>query len=844
MRALSANLLYSARLQPKSTIKKSVIAVAVGLAFAVHGRPALALPEGGQVSAGQGSIGAPANGSLVIKQDSQRLALDWLRFGIRAGESVRFDQPGASAIALNRVLGNEASHIYGSLSANGQVFLLNPNGVLFAPGSQVNVGGLVASTLNLSNEDFLAGRYVFAKGAKAGTVVNQGEITAGYAALLGPQVSNEGIITATLGTVALAAGEQITLNLNGTSLVGLTVDKGALDALVANKQLIRADGGTVIMTAKATDDVLRNVVNHDGIIEAGTLSQRDGVIRLESTGSGIVSVDGTLRAHNIAVTGDKVGLFDGARLEASAEGGGGTILIGGNYQGRGPERNASATFVAPGATLSADAIGNGDGGKVIVWADDVTRFYGAASARGGNNSGDGGFVEVSGKDTLVFKGAVDTRAPRGKTGMLLLDPANIVIANGMSRQHRRRRCAHQLVLRRALGRDRLASPSADNPVAGTLTLFESELEGIAAATSISLAATGNITINNLTDNLLNLAQTAGNSVTFTAGGTFAMTVGDTIQTAGGALNITAPGGATLGALATAGGAITINVGAASTAGGVISGAGTSLTKQGAGTLTLSGNNTYTGATNINAGTLALGAADERISNSSAVTVAAGATFNLGTFTETIGSLAGAGTVTKSGAGTDTLTVGGDNTSTAFSGVIQNPAGILNLTKQGAGTPHALGSEHLHGRDEDQRGSAEHLAACERRRREQYRRVDQCGGQPGARRRHIAVHRANGFDQPQLHPDRRDYLHPRCHDGRDGAHHFRSQHRHDGRAHEGRSGHAHPVGRESLHRSHHRQRGHAPLWSEQCAGHWPGNGQRWRELRSRRILRLDRGAHGQ
>ena len=404
-------------------MRKSAVAIAVGLAFATDGGRALALPEGGQVTAGQGSIGTPANGSLTVTQQSNRMAIDWQRFGIRAGESVHFAQPNPSSIVLNRVIGNEASQIYGRLSANGQVFLLNPNGVLFAPGSQVNVGGLVASTLKLSKEDFMAGRYVFSKGEKAGSVVNQGEITAGYAALLGAQAINEGIITATLGTVALAAGEQITLNLNGTSLVGLTVDKGALDALAANKQLIRADGGTVLLTAKATDDLIRNVVNNDGIIEARTISQRDGVIRLESTGSGITAVDGALTAKSITVTGDKVGLFDNARLTAPS----GTILVGGNFQGKGPERNSSATYVAPVATLNADGVGEGDGGRVIVWSDGITAFYGHLSAKGGPLGGDGGFAEISGKESLIVSGSIDLTAPRGQPGSILFDPKNITI---------------------------------------------------------------------------------------------------------------------------------------------------------------------------------------------------------------------------------------------------------------------------------------------------------------------------------------------------------------------------------------------------------------------------------
>lgn len=231
------------------------------------------MPTGEQVVAGQASV-SRAGTSTLITQGTDRAAINWLNFDIGATESVRFAQPSASSIALNRVLGQNPTEIFGSLSANGQVFILNPSGVLFGKGAQVDVGGLVASTLSLSNEDFMAGRYRFTtpalpQGAGVAEVVNQGDIIAngGYVAFIGPQVKNEGTITAANGSVALAAGDQVTINLNGNKLIGLSVDLGTLNALADNKGLIKADGGQVLLTAKAADQLIKSVVNNDGIIE-------------------------------------------------------------------------------------------------------------------------------------------------------------------------------------------------------------------------------------------------------------------------------------------------------------------------------------------------------------------------------------------------------------------------------------------------------------------------------------------------------------------------------------------------------------------------------------------------
>jgi len=260
---------------------------------------ALAAPTGGQISAGLGSI-AQAGANTTITQSSQNLAINWQSFGIGASEAVNFIQPNASAIALNRVLGQDPSQILGSLSANGQVFILNPNGVLFGKGSQVNVGGLTASTLNISDADFMAGNHTFSNGGTAGSVVNQGTLTAaqgGYIALLAPEVRNEGVISATLGTALLAAGDKVTLNLNNGSLLNYSIDQGSLNALAENKQLIQADGGQVFMSAQAANALSTAVVNNTGIIEARTVQNVAGTIRLMGDmQAGTVNVGGTLDA--------------------------------------------------------------------------------------------------------------------------------------------------------------------------------------------------------------------------------------------------------------------------------------------------------------------------------------------------------------------------------------------------------------------------------------------------------------------------------------------------------------------------------------------------------------------
>lgn len=258
------------------------------------------LPTGGQVVSGSGAISQPSAQQMVIDQSSNKLAINWQSFDIGAGKRVTFNQPGSDAIALNRVVGSDGSKIMGQLDANGRVFLVNPNGVLFGSGAQVQVGGLVASTLDIDPQDFERGNYRFKGDGTPAAVVNQGTLTAadgGAVALLGGTVSNQGVIVAQQGSVALAAGNAVTLDFAGDGLLNVQVDGAAADALVENHKLIRADGGKVLLTADAGDALLKTVVNNTGVIEARTLGQKNGKIMLMGDfDGGVVKVAGTLDA--------------------------------------------------------------------------------------------------------------------------------------------------------------------------------------------------------------------------------------------------------------------------------------------------------------------------------------------------------------------------------------------------------------------------------------------------------------------------------------------------------------------------------------------------------------------
>lgn len=351
-------------------LKSAFAAWAAGLYIIGTGATAYALPEGGQVAAGQAAI-TTAGSTMTIAQQTAQAIINWQNFGIGSGEAVHINQPNSQAMLLNRVVGSNPSEIFGQLTANGQVILVNPNGVFFRPGSSVDVGGLTASTLNIANEDFLKGQLRFA-GDSQNPVINAGNITAqnGYVNLLAKEVVNEGIIAAQTGSINLAAGSGMSLDYNGDGKMTVAVTDGAYQSAVANKKLIQADGGLVVMTASGKDALMDSAVNNSGMIQANTLGEATGQI--------------SLTGDNIATTG----------------------------------------------TISADGGSNGHGGTIKIIANHKTAVDGQLSAQGGQLAGDGGFIETSGDVVSIGDhSSIQANAPQGKAGQWLIDPVDITISD-------------------------------------------------------------------------------------------------------------------------------------------------------------------------------------------------------------------------------------------------------------------------------------------------------------------------------------------------------------------------------------------------------------------------------
>ncbi len=417
------------------------------------------LPTGGSVAQGSVDIGAPSGGNLTIRQNSDRAVVNWDSFSIGEGAHVGFKQPSSGSAILNRVTGTADSRIHGSLTANGQVFVVNPNGIFIGRNGSVTAGGgFVASTLDMRDDDFMAGRLRFEGDGNSAPVSNAGQIRigrGGYGALMGGRVSNSGVVTVPLGRIGFAAGELVTLDVSGDQFLQVAIpsdsDDAEMQALIENSGRVSAEGGLIEMRAATARDAARQAINMSGVAEARSVSLRNGAIVLGGGAGGTVRVTGRVttqaraprpqRAHiqletslrpklrpnggDITITGAQI-VLTGATLDASGAAGG-EIRIGGDYQGGGTLPTAQRVSVDKATVITANAEGAGDGGRVILWSDLSTAFDGQIAARGGESGGDGGFVEVSGKQMLTFAGRVDTRAPQGNAGMLLLDPVDVTI---------------------------------------------------------------------------------------------------------------------------------------------------------------------------------------------------------------------------------------------------------------------------------------------------------------------------------------------------------------------------------------------------------------------------------
>lgn len=595
---------------------------------------AMANPADPKVIHGQATF--TTNGNQLNITNTSGTVIDWGSFSIDSNEVTRFSQQNASSVVLNRITGQDPSQILGSLQSNGKVVIINPNGILFGQNARVDVNGLTASSLNITNQDALAKKWNFEGSKNAGKVQNDGTITTpsgGQVYLIAPNVENNGLITTPEGEVILAAGHKVQLIDSNDPDVQVVVSASENQAV--NLGRILAQSGSVgiyggLINQRGTINANSAVVGANGkiVLKASdtTLLENGSLTSATSAGTG----------GEIQVLGDKVGLVGTASIDASGTQGGGSVLVGGDYHGDNAAiQNASRTFFGSDASIKANALEGGDGGKVVVWADESTKAYGTISALGGMQSGNGGFVETSGKQTLDFHAHINVGARNGKAGTLLLDPATITLIGGSGDGDSDGTATFQ-------GNSTPGEVLFADSSLGASNIYQSELEGISSGTNIVLEATDYISASGAFGSQLTLpinsnltlrtrnAATDGSgslgidlsSVNLVASGTGSISVQtgvgaspqvanivlSGIQTAGGSVTINGTGSVKVGAISTpdssSGGNVTIN------AGGYIYASGDIDTRPGSsGT---SGNVTLNAGTYLSGGTLSTVYADSLV----------------------------------------------------------------------------------------------------------------------------------------------------------------------------------------------------------------------------------------
>lgn len=403
-------------------------------------------PEGGVVVGGTAQI-TQSGATTTINQSSDRALIRWDSFDVGATEHVRFNQPSAGSITVNRITDSKASRIDGRLSANGNVVLINPNGMVFGASAVVDVGGLVATSSDLEDDNaFLSGGAVkFTRpGQHDAQILNHGSMTvreAGLAGLVAPHVENNGVIQAHMGRVHLASGDIHTVDFAGDGLIRLEVSDAVLAQSVHNSGTIIADGGQVFMGAAAARAIVDSLIDNSGTVRAMTVASHKGTIKLTTRGladtpeksGGRVVNTGRILAEGVAddtdggvvtILADAIAMTGEAVVSVAAARDAGDMRIGGDYQGAGGLPNSDDIFIDRHVVLNAGSRRNGRGGRIIVWSDENTRFLGHADVAGMT----GGFVEVSGKEWLDFGGTVNLAGTSGADGTLLLDPTNITIS--------------------------------------------------------------------------------------------------------------------------------------------------------------------------------------------------------------------------------------------------------------------------------------------------------------------------------------------------------------------------------------------------------------------------------
>ena len=526
--------------QPAHVQARRAARTALSLLVAACFTGAVAAPTSPQVVAGQATFAQ--QGNVFSITNTPNTVINWQSFSVNAGDITRFIQQSSDSAVLNRIVGQDPTRILGALQSNGHVFLINPNGIMFGKDARVDVNGLTASTLHLSNADFLARKNSFSGGKQAGAIVNAGQIATpagGKVFLIAPDIKNSGIITSPQGQVVLAAGHTVQLVDSGNPDLQVVVSAprdqainlgqiishggkvGIYGALVNQRGVVNADSAQVGANGKI---VLR--ASRDSMLEAGSVTSATGV------GSG----------GQVTVEGRRVGMTGDARIDASGAVGGGTVLLGGGFQGKDAAvANAQQTLLGKNASIKADATASGNGGTVVLWGDASTRALGSISAQGGAKGGNGGLIETSGKHLDVNGIKVNAGAAAGANGTWLLDPTNIEVTT--------------------FGTAGLSNVDEFADSGSNTQIHPNTISGAAPGTDVVLQATNNVVINAainppLTTGKLRIdagnnidinapVTTAGGEIVFRANhpsyasgsGAVNMSAGGSLNSGGGAINL-------------------------------------------------------------------------------------------------------------------------------------------------------------------------------------------------------------------------------------------------------------------------------------------------------------------
>ena len=644
------------------------------------------LPQNPNVVSGSANFNKDGN-KLTINQNSDKLITNWSSFNIGKENKVEFKQPNITSTALNRVNSNDPTHIYGSLKSNGKIILINPNGVLFKDGARVDVGSIIASTLNLKDKDFIDDKYVFEKNGFSGVINNQGDIKAlegGTIAIIAPQVENKGEIETTNGTVALISGEKVKLSLNGNSLIQYSIERGVLNALIDNKQALKVDDGTIILSAKGVKEVKNAVIKNSGSLRADGITKKGGKIYL-SASNGKVLNSGVIAANSqqnqggsIRVTAENIQIDENSKISTVGKKSGGLIEIGGSWQNSNKEVfQATNTTIAEGTILDASAFDMGDGGEIVVWSDihnsnSKTTVKGTLKAEGGKIKGNGGRIETSGRALDIDEITISTKSTDGVDGQWLIDPYNITISSGSDTNISGSFSASDNdavinvgTLETALSSSNVTVTTAGGGFqSGDITVDASITSS--SSNDLTLDADRHIYINqNITRSGSGGLILEPDSNNVYGSGTINLAAGSSISTSTGTtvspnINLSSSGD--------------VEFTGNGTYSGSISGSG-NLNKTGSGTVILSGSNSYTGSTKVDAGTLRVSSTNSVPSNHTLISN--GGTYDVNSNVELAG-LSGSGGISIS-SGTLTLN---NSSNQSFSGIISGSGGF---TKNGSGS---------------------------------------------------------------------------------------------------------------------------------------------------------------